>query len=615
MDSANSETIPRPEYPRPQFTRPEWLCLNGSWEFEIDQGDSGLFRGLLERPLESRIVLPFCPESPLSGVGNRDYLNTVWYRRRVTIPAGWEGRRILLHFQASDYDTFVWANGKEVGRHRGGMTPFSCDLSEAARAGEEVTLVIRAHDDPRKSMPSGKQAWTFENSGCHYTRTTGIWQTLWLEPVPQRASLLRPKITPDTANARFLIEQPIEGAQAGLHFRARLRDEQGVVSEATTRCGGGFYPRLELPVPEGRLSLWCPENPHLYEIDLELIDDAGEVVDRAGSYAGLRTITIDRQAVKLNGKSVFQRLVLDQGYYPEGIMTAPSDAALERDILLAQAAGFNGARLHQKVFEERFLYHADRLGYLVWGEFSDWGLGGAEAYRRWHATPDGTIHRSGNHTGLELPATYITQWLEVLQRDFNHPCLVGWAPMNETSERIGERITTHDDVMRGLFLAARLYDPTRPVLDVSGYSHRIAQSDVYDSHDYTQDPEKFAAHHRETTVARAFRNEEAWVECVPYRGQPYFVSEFGGIHWNACPDAGEVGWGYGESPKTIEEFYLRFEGLCRVLLGNPAMFGYCYTQLTDVFQEKNGIYQFDRTGKFDIARLRAIQQTRAAVEP
>lgn len=608
------EPIPRPEYPRPQFERSQWLCLNGIWEFEIDQGDSGLHRDLLDRPLNDQIIVPFCPESSLSGIGNTDYLNTVWYRRKVTIPATWGDRRILLHFQASDYDTFVWANGQEVGRHRGGMTPFSCDLTGIAVAGEEVTLVVRAHDDARKSMPSGKQAWTYERSGCHYTRTTGIWQTVWLEPVSRRASLRRPKITPDSANRRFLIEQPVEGAQAGLRFQARLYDGNQIVSESLTQCGETFYPRLELSVPEKNFHLWSPENPHLYDISLELIDASGEVVDEAKSYAGMRSICIDGEAVKINGKSVFQRLVLDQGYYPDGIMTAPNDAALEKDIKLAKEAGFNGARLHQKVFEERFLYHADRLGYLVWGEFSDWGLGGTEAFRRWKAHPDGTLERTGNHTGSDFPATYITQWLEALQRDFNHPCIVGWCPLNETLERRSERISSHDDVMRGMFLATKLYDPTRPVLDVSGYSHRIKESDIYDTHDYTQEPDKFAKRFNGITENAAYQNDTVQVESIPYRGQPYFVSEFGGIHWNPAKKPGENSWGYGETPKSLETFYERFEGLCRVLLDNPKMFGYCYTQLTDVFQEKNGVFCFDRTSKFDSARLKAIQQRCAAIE-
>ena len=608
--------LPRSEYPRPQFVRRDWLCLNGPWQFEIDQGDSGLDRGLVTRPLTGRITVPFCPESKLSGVGNTDYLNAVWYRREVAIPAAWRGRRILLHFQASDYDTFVWVNGTEVGRHRGGMTPFTCDLTAVAVPGKKVTLVVRARDNARESMPSGKQAWTYGNSGCHYTRTTGIWQTVWLEPVPLRAHLLRPKIIPDVVNRRFSIEQPVTGAQAGLVYRARLRDPKGLVSEASCVCGGGFQPRLDLSVPAERMRLWSPEDPHLYDLNLELVDAAtGAVIDTVKSYAGLRSLCLDGYAVKLNGRPVFQRLVLDQGYYPDGILTAPTDAALMRDIKLSMAAGFNGARLHQKVFEERFLHHADRLGYLVWGEFSDWGLSGKEAVRGWHQQADGTVVRAGNHNGMEFPATYITQWLEAVQRDFNHPSIVGWCPLNETQRRQDERITTHDDVMRALFLATRLADPTRPVLDTSGYSHGVPESDIFDAHDYDQNPQTFRARHDGLLRDQPYERDDIWTKSIPWRrGQPYFVSEFGGIWWNPRAKPGDASWGYGDRPKTIEEFLTRFEGLCDALLDNPRMFGYCYTQLTDVYQEQNGIFQFDRKKKYDLARVRAAQVRVAAIE-
>jgi hypothetical protein len=322
-------------------------------------------------------------------------------------------------------------------------------------------------------------------------------------------------------------------------------------------------------------------------------------MDQASSYAGLRSISVEGPRVKINGTTVFQRLVLDQGYYPDGILTAPSDEALRRDIELSMAAGFNGARLHQKVFEERFLYHADRLGYLVWGEFPDWGCGG--------------YGPSENHQ--QPPATYITQWLEVLGRDYSHPCVVGWCPLNETWQPITDRITVLDDVTRGLFLATRAMDTTRPVLDASGYSHRVSEADIYDCHDYEQDVAKFAAHHSGLAAGQPFTNRAMDRDIsIPYRGQPFMVSEFGGIWWNPDVKEGETSWGYGNRPQSIEEFYRRFEGLCNILLDDPRMFGYCYTQLTDVYQEQNGIYKFNRAPKFDLARLRAIQTRSAAIE-
>jgi hypothetical protein len=303
--------------------------------------------------------------------------------------------------------------------------------------------------------------------------------------------------------------------------------------------------------------------------------------------------------VKINDETVFQRLVLDQGYYRDGILTAPSDDALVRDITLSMEAGFNGARLHQKIFEERFLYHADRLGYLVWGEFPDWGCSGR-----------GPIEDHQQPT-----ASYITQWLEAINRDYSHPSIVGWCPLNETWQPITDQITTLDDVTQGLFLATKALDRTRPVLDTSGYSHRVAEADIFDSHDYEQNPAIFARTHSGLVDGHPFSNLwDGKAMSLPYHNQPYFVSEFGGIWWQPDASPGEDSWGYGDRPKTLEEYYQRFTSLCAILLDNPLLFGYCYTQLTDVYQEQNGIYSFDRQVKFDLTPIRLAQSRQAAIE-
>ncbi len=601
--------LPRSEYPRPQFARPDWLCLNGEWQFEADQGDSGIHRGLLERELKDSITVPFCPESELSGIADHDYYNAVWYRRQASIPAAWAGKRVLLHFQAVDYDSTVWVNGVEVGRHRGGFSPFSCDLSGVAEAGDEITIVLRARDNEQSPQPRGKQARDYGPQGAIYVRTTGVWQSVWLEPVPAIA-LRRPRITPDLANQTFRLEQPITGNAPGLRLRATLSDSVGEVASAECSAEYDLSPRLDLPVPDERLRLWQPGDGQLYDLEIALIDGEGNVIDSASSYAGMRAISIDGMAIKINGKTVFQRLVLDQGYYPDGIMTAPSDAALREDIELSMAAGFNGARLHQKVFEERFLYHADQLGYLVWGEFGDWGCGG-------FGPLDGEHQKPG--------PDYIAQWLECMERDYSHPSIVGWCPLNETWQTLTDRLTQLDDVTVGLYLATKAMDGTRPVLDTSGYSHRVAGADVYDSHDYTQDPDTFRARHAGLAQGEPYLNDATgwglpermvgnirW--SIPWRGQPYFVSEFGGIWWNPDVQEGEDSWGYGERPRDLDEFYDRFEKLCAILLDDVNMFGYCYTQLTDIYQEQNGVYKFDRGQKFDMERIRAAQVKPAAIE-
>ncbi|MFZ7088000.1 glycoside hydrolase family 2 protein [Curtobacterium sp. RRHDQ10] len=605
-------TVPKPEHPRPQLVRPDWLTLNGTWQFEIDRGDSGLERGLRTRELEGQILVPFAPESTASGIGDTDFMRAVWYRRTVRIPADWAGRDVLLHFGAVDHDATVWVDDVEVARHRGGFSSFTASLAGVVTPGTEATIVVRARDTPTEPQARGKQATWFDNTGCNYTRTTGIWQTVWLEPVP-RAHIRSLDVVPQRADASFLVTADLSHRTAGLQVEATLSDGAG---EVVTRriAADDLAPRMTLTIPEDRVRLWSPADPHLYDLTVRLVDpaDPGASVDEVVSYAGLRSVAIDGNRVLINGEPVFQRLVLDQGYWPDTLMTAPDDAALQRDIELSMAAGFNGARLHQKVFEERFYHHADRMGYLVWGEFGDWGVSG----------------RGPVGHNQEPTASFVTEWLEVLRRDRNHPSIIGWCPLNETHQALHDRITQLDDVTLGMYLATKAADPTRPVIDASGYSHRVRDVDVYDSHSYEQDPAAFRVEQAGLADGRPYTNEEHFPTeeranpiSYPYVGQPYFVSEYGGIWWNAAraqeesddPDR-ETSWGYGQRVAGVEDWHERFEGLTRVLLENPDMFGYCYTQLTDVFQEENGIYDFDRNPKFDLERIRAVQVTPAAYE-
>ncbi|SOC53835.1 glycoside hydrolase family 2 protein [Ornithinimicrobium cerasi] len=610
------EDIPRPEHPRPQFVRAEerWLNLNGSWQFERDPSDSGLERGLVGRELEGSILVPFCPESELSGIGDPDWHEAVWYRRTVELPDAFpEGDRVLLHCQAVDHDATVWLDGVEVGRHRGGHTSFTLDLTDALAGRRSATLVVRARDPRHEPLPRGKQATWFANTHCQYTRTTGIWQTVWLESVPT-AYLERPRITPD-ANVALDLDATVRHGRVGQRVRAVLSDDAGQVAVAETPVGLQMVPRLRLEVPEDRRRVWQPEDPHLYGLTFELLDAGGEVVDRLDSYAGLRTIAVEGHKVLLNGRPVFQRLVLDQGYWPESLMTAPSEEALVRDVELGLEAGFNGARIHQKIAEERFLHHCDRMGYLVWGEFPDWGVSGQG--------PAGHNQKPG--------ATFVAQWVEAVERDYSHPSIVGWCPLNETHQYLHDRFTVLDDVTQAMYWATKGMDRTRPVIDASGYSHRVPTTDVWDSHDYTQDPREFAQvmgglaqgrPHTNTGENTGSAVPGAPDYSTPYAGQPYFCSEYGGIWWvppqerteeDATNDEGES-WGYGNRPADEEEFYSRAEGLTRVLDQDPRMFGYCYTQLTDVFQEKNGIYAFDRSAKLDMERVRAIFDHPSAYE-
>lgn len=584
MTLTNSlQSIPRPEYPRPQWERPEWINLNGSWQFEIDHGKSGKERGYSasEHRLAGTITVPFCPESALSGIEYKDFMAAVWYKREFEIPEDWKNGRVLLHFGAVDYETEVWVNGHSVGAHRGGYSSFSFDITDHLVEGSNIVTVL-AEDDVRSGrQPRGKQSERFFSHGCDYTRTTGIWQTVWLEHVPA-AYLSNMKLVADPDNASVHLELEIKGQGAGAAVTVAASYEGKAVGEASAIVTGN-YAQLTLPLSE--VHLWEVGHGRLYNLELSLRQEGG-IVDQVRAYFGLRTVTIDGMAVRINGKSVFQRLVLDQGFYPDGIYTAPSDEALRRDIELSLEMGFNGARLHEKMFEPRFLYWADRMGYLVWGEHANWGLD--------ITTPAGL-------------SSFLPEWLEGMRRDFNHPALIGWCPFNETWDRNGTK--QDNDVLRTVYEVTKQLDPTRPVIDTSGNFHVV--TDIFDIHDYDQNPETFKARYEPMkTGGEVF---VTFPDRQKYAGQPYFISEYGGIWWN--PDQkDEKSWGYGDRPKSQQEFVERYKGLTDTLLDHPMMFGFCYTQLYDVEQEVNGLYTYDRQPKFDPAVIRQINARKAAIE-
>ena len=485
---------------------------------------------------------------------------------------------MLLHFGAVDYDCWVYINGQGVGFHRGGYSPFTFEITDVLQRGEN-TLVVYAEDDTRSPLqPSGKQSPRCESFGCLYTRTTGIWQTVWLEVVPQ-LYLLRPRLTPDPEAGQLHIEVRVDGPTRGVALRARALADGTQVGVSTTSIRSGWA-WLTLALAEVRT--WTPDDPFLYDLELTLVD-SDRVADHLHSYFGLRSLAIHGPAILLNGQPLFQRLVLDQGFYPDGIYTAPSDDELRADIERAIAMGFNGARLHQKVFEERFLYWADRLGYLVWGEFPNWGL---------------------DLSRPEALERFLPEWLSVLERDYSHPAIVGWCPFNETPR------DQNPEVPRTVYRITKQLDPTRPVIDTSGYIH--VETDLFDVHDYDQNPQTFAARY-----APLAEDGAAFVRfpehSVPYTGQPYWVSEYGGLWWNPG-QSDEKSWGYGERPESEEEFIARYRALTETLLGHPRMCAFCYTQLYDIEQEVNGLYTYDRHAKFDPSSIREVNVQPAVIE-
>lgn len=594
------QDIPRPEHPKPQFVREQWQNLNGEWNFAFDFGKTGKDREWYKdaSSFDKKITVPFAPESELSGIGYIDHMNAVWYNRTFTVPEEWDGQQLFLHFGGVDYKCTAWVNGKEVGIHYGGSSSFSFDITKALQPGENEITVLAEDDIREQVQPAGKQSATYQNQGCcKYRRITGIWQTVWLEP-RNKSHLSRVRVLPDVDNSSFHITPEINNYQQGQLFKVTLYDQGKEVASGTISTTG-IPVTLQLKRPK----LWGLGDPFLYDLQYQLLDN-GRVVDEVNSYAGLRKTHLANGKIYLNNKPIFLRFVLDQGFYPDGIWTAPTDDDLKGDIEKSMAVGFNGARLHEKVFEERFHYWADKLGYLTWGEFSDWGL------PRTYGNPEGWLN-------------VLREWREVMMRDYNHPSIIAWTPLNEThSAKKGYEAYRRAAVE--VYHLTRDLDPSRPVNTASGFLH--IETDLWTVHNYSQNAEEFAKLFENIEAGsdktKLYMNAWDWYGevkeyDVTYEGQPYVVDEYGGTFWlpshaNEAPRGdGRSNWGYG---KSSEEVVKLISDLTKALTDNPKIAGYTYTQLTDVWQEINGIYTFDRELKFPLEDIRKALMHPAAIE-
>ena len=581
--------IPRAEHPNPQWERADWKNLNDEWMFEIDYSKSGEERGLQNaETLSGKITLPFCPESELSGVGVKDFMYCVWYKR--VLPFNKEalsGKRVLFHIGAADFETKVWINGKLAGMpHLGAFVSFEYDITNLLVDGDNV-VTIACYDDTRDPRQAGgKQSLRHSSYGCYYTRTTGIWQTVWYEIVPERY-IKYARITPDLENCSALISTELCGKgdlSAEVYYKGK---KVGEASKKNLSVTG----QMEIALSEKHV--WDLGDGQLYDVVLRF----GE--DEVKTYFGLRSIDLRDGKFFLNGRSVFQRLILDQGFYPDGIWTAPTEEALLGDIKCSMSAGFNGARLHEKVFEPRFLYHCDREGYMVWGDYGNWGF---------------------DHSTTEHIHLYLSDWLASVRRDCSHPSIIGWCPFNETwdvshawDRSNVQRCTQNPAVLRTMYEQTKQLDPTRPCIDTSGNYHVV--TDIYDLHDYTQDPAVFKEHHDKLILEN--KPHDGHPERQNWKGEPVFISEYGGIGLQLPDNNGDhsKAWSYGSSTHSYEEFYERYKGLTDALLDNPYLIGFCYTQLTDVEQEQNGIFTYaGRKPKFDLEILSAINRRKAAIE-
>ncbi len=571
--------IPRPEHPRPRFVRnAPWINLNGRWKFALDPGKSAEERGLASDPsgYDAEILVPFCPESRLSGLGHTDFIESCAYCREFTVPEEWEGYRTILHFDAADYHCRVFVDGTEAVRHSGGGTGFEAVLDLAPGSTHLLAALVR--DDVRSGKQGGgKQCQRYRSFGCDYTRITGIWRTVWLEaaePGALKSCRIQPNIDANTAVLTPEYYDDPDGGVPLLRITVSAEGRELLVCER--RAPGGLPICLELPEAA---RLWSPEDPFLYDLRLEVLR-GGRVADSVSTYFGMRKVHTAGNVFYLNNRPYFSRMVLDQGYDPEGLWTAPEDEFLRDCILKAKALGFNGARMHQKLFEDRYMYWADRLGFLLWSEYPSWGL---------------DLHDA------EARENFTAEWREAVLERVNHPSVAAWTPFNETffypntENRVRAfptpvHLDGYRQFMTGVYDLTRALDPSRPVCDSSGWYH--AKTDLWTVHLYRQTGAELAADHADGVPSAAPEYE------VPYSGQPYFIDEWGGFKF-VPGDTGtrDESWGYGDAMTSGAELVSKIADQIDALMRVPGLQGYCYTQLMDIEQEQNGLLDASRRPK------------------
>lgn len=586
----------RSEYPRPQFVRKNWLCLNGTWGFTFDDNDLAASEHWEKDSFwpEGEIEVPFCFESKLSGIQDTSMHDRFFYKRRFIVPESWKESRILLHFEAVDYQCRVFLNEKLCAQHTGGNTGFCVDITDYLCAGEQ-TIAVAVYDPAQdETIPRGKQFWKEENEGIWYTRTSGIWQSVWLEPVDD-IHISRLKFTSDVDHDTVLVEAEFSDWEKEMYLEVDIsfqgetvcRDRYFVSNKNIFRrsihLAGDHILNKNV---HGPCRCWSPENPVLYDVSLKLLA-AGRIVDCVDSYFGMRKIHTENGITFLNNRPYYFKLVLDQGYWRDGILTAPSDEDFITDIRLMKEMGFNGCRKHQKVEDARFLYHADTMGFLVWGE-----MAAACLY-----TDRGV-------------ADYAKEWFEVIERDYNHPSVVAWVPFNESwaVPDIGRNRRQQDQTM-GMYYLIRSLDDTRLIVNNDGWE--MTKSDICAIHNYahgsTQEPEKQEFFRRtlqdkDILLSCTHAGRNVYAEGYSHQDEPILITECGGINYRSE----ESGcWGYTNAGSEAD-FLMQYEHVVSSILQSDLIYGFCYTQLSDVEQETNGLLTYDRVPKCDPAKIREI---------
>ncbi|WP_236674773.1 glycoside hydrolase family 2 protein [Enterococcus sp. BWR-S5] len=582
----------RREHPRPQFIRENWTLLDGTWAFRFDDENEGMEAGWAQGL--SQIVdiqVPFTYETEKSGINNQAHHSVVWYEKQLTLD---EAKRYTIIFEGADYYSQVWLNGQLLGTHRGAYERFEFDLTGIVQG--ENRLVIRVEDSLACEQPRGKQRWLKDNFGCWYVQTTGIWKSVWLEEQYSPKRLSSVKMTPNVDSDQIIFEPIVKGST--------VESEQELIFEAEVTFEGsrvssyrGILPHTMTPIAlETRVKKdacwgtkqWSPETPYLYNVTFRLYTEEGQLLDEVSSYFGMRKIAIRNGQVLLNNHQLYQRLILDQGYWEESGLTPPSVAALEKDIDRIVEMGYNGLRKHQKLEDERFLYLCDEKGVLVWSEM-------ASTY----AFNDQAVDN------------FIDEWLAIVRQNYNHPSIITWVPFNESWGIKGiEQDEKQQHFTESVYYLTKTIDSERPVITNDGWVHTI--SDIITLHDYEEYEQLFSERYedKEAVLNEAYQfNKDfyAFADGYSYKGQPIMISEFGGI---AFTTEKQEDWGYGNQVENEQAFMTRFDGIHRAIQELPYIVGYCYTQLTDVEQEVNGLLTTDRAPKVDLEEIKKINERR-----
>jgi beta-galactosidase/beta-glucuronidase len=576
-------------YPRPQFVRTEWANLNGEWAFGFDDGNVGeTDNWAMQFGGDRTIQVPFAYESPASGIGEEGHHPNVWYQRWVDIPEAVSGKRAILHFQAVDYTAKVWVNGHYVGRHQGGYTAFSFDITPYIVYGGSNNLTVKAEDSMDATQPRGKQRWERDSFECFYVQTTGIWQSVWLEYVtPVHIDAV--KITPDIDARKVMLEYQVKGdfSGGGLRLETLISLKGNRVKQVSLAVDRAWL-QLELNLLHEangpwKMSCWSPATPHLYDVEFVLYR-GDEKLDHVYSYFGMRKISTREGQVLLNNEPIYQKLLLDQGYWPESHLTPPSEEAILRDIDALLEMGYNGVRKHMKVEDPRFLYWCDVKGVLVWSEMA-------------------AAFEFNDHAVQKFTA----EWVDVVRQNYNHPCIIVWVPFNESwgianvaKDRRQQAFT------ESIYHLTKSLDPNRLVVSNDGWEHTV--SDILTLHDYVESGEEFLKRYgdKESIVNNriAFNNKKyAYADGYRYGGQPIILSEFGGVAFKT-----ESGWGYGHQEATEESFVKRLQDLHRAVRETDYIVGYCYTQITDVQQEVNGLLTESRELKVPLEVVKELNR-------